>query len=103
MTATIKMLEYLKMGNYNNLQDCYKKYKDTFDRSRECLKDFFEKDNYSDEKLLNAMLFLYLHEDMDYYSVERFIKVSEYMHEEYGVYTKEVLSMYFNFRKLILR
>ncbi len=43
MTATIEMLEYLKMGNYNNLQDCYKKYKDTFDRSRECLKDFLKK------------------------------------------------------------
>lgn len=103
MNALIEMLENVKTISDDGLTEYYDRYRNVVTECRINLKNYFEEESYSDDKLLNVMLFLYLHEDMDMYTTEHFREVAAYLHEEYNIYISKLFDMYVDFRKLCLK
>lgn len=103
MNALIEMLENIKTIKGNDCTKYDNRYRCVVAECRMKLKNYFEEESYSDEKLLNTMLFLYLHEDIDMYTTEQFREVAVYLHEEYNIYISKLLDMYIDFRKLCLK
>lgn len=99
MNNLLSLLEAMKYEKCNNLDEFIT------DSDKQMIYNWFNKYSnsvyYSIESIIQLLFYLYLHENLDFYTVEEYQKVADFLSQKYKINKVDFLDMYMEFKLLL--